>query len=171
MNLEMEYSGSDYTAQAKWQNPNQFGISYLQSIANIKSGLFSMGCEALHHGKQGLTMYSTGGRFETEKSVSTLVTTPAPSIAASYTQKIGNYCGLSTELMWQMSQEGLESQWTTGLEYRLRASMFRGNIDSNWKVSSLYEEALDNFTKFTLSAELDHYQKKYRFGFGVSMVV
>jgi len=49
--------------------------------------------------------------------------------------------------------------------------MFRGNIDSNWKVSSLYEEALDNFTKFTLSAELDHYQKKYRFGFGVSMVV
>lgn len=163
--LDLEYEGSNFHAAAKWVNPSTFGINYHQYITRR----LSLGCDLFCKGDQGFSMNSYGFRYETGNSVTAGVFNGMQQ-AISYVQKVTKKVGLATELSFQPGQSGnIESLWTFGVEYRLRMSTFRAHIDSQGRVASLLEEAINPGAKFLLSADLDHKKAQYKFGMGMSV--
>jgi len=164
--VDLEYKGSDWHGQLKWINPGTYGLQYFQSITKH----LAIGGDVFYNHKQAMSLWTVGGRYATNKSVSTCIATLG-HVGLSYTQKVNEKVGLSTELAFTAGQNGWESVWSLGYEYRLRMGMFRGHIDSGAKVAAYLEEFLNPNTKFILSGELDHSKKQYRFGVGLSMAL
>jgi hypothetical protein len=153
-----------------------FNISKVsRSTWRLEAMFFTTTNKRCHCGQASSIFFQTlqlvvGGRYATNKSVSTCIATLG-HVGLSYTQKVNEKVGLSTELAFTAGQNGWESVWSMGYEYRLRMGMFRGHIDSGAKVAAYLEEFLNPNTKFILSGELDHSKKQYRFGVGLSMAL
>jgi len=162
--VEVDWKGDDWYVQGKWANPGTYGLSYMQSITPS----LSLGCDGFYNYKQGMTMLTYGLRYATEQQISTAVLADG-HLSFSYTHKVNEKVGLSTDVTFQISQQGLESLFSMGYEYKLRISSFRAHIDSGGRIAGFLEEGLNQFTRFVLCGELDHAKKQYRFGLGIQM--
>jgi len=164
-NVELDYEGRDWSGQFKWMSPGTYGVTYHQSVTRH----FSLGCDLFYRYQQGMTIGSYGGRYSTDKWVATAMMNPMTT-HFTYTQKVSDKVGLATEWMMQQGREGqVEPMWVLGLEYRLRMSVFKAHIDSTAKVFAHLEELINPQMKCSLSAELDHKKKQYKFGMGISL--
>lgn len=73
---------------------------------------------------------------------------------------------IASELFYNWGNR--EATAAVGYDAILRQCRIRGKVDSNGVVSTYLEERFSPGVSFLLSAEIDHYQKNYKFGFGVA---
>jgi mitochondrial import receptor subunit TOM40 len=69
--------------------------------------------------------------------------------------------------MWNWNAR--EASASFGYDYTFRQCRLRGKIDSNGVVAAYLEERLNVGVNFLLSAEVDHFKKDYKFGFGMTV--
>ena len=74
---------------------------------------------------------------------------------------------LLTDLMYNWQHR--EATASVGYDVTLRNSRVRGNINTAGVVQALLEQRFIPGIAFLLSAELDHSEKNYKFGFGFSL--
>ena len=74
---------------------------------------------------------------------------------------------LATEFLWNWNNR--EANAVVGYDYILRQCRLRGRIDTDGKVGAYLEERVNVGVNFILSAEIDHFNKNSRFGFGMAV--
>jgi mitochondrial import receptor subunit TOM40 len=166
--IEGEYKFLQSLFQLRWVSTGTYHISYMKRIPNPWTNL-SLGCELYYNHKQGTTMTTFGGRWLFGKWILTGMTTFDKNLNLTATRKVSDRLSVTTEYIQQSTQNAVESSWLAGYEYKLTRSTVKGQIDSNWKVAGYYEDLINDFVKFKLSAELDHKKKEYSFGFGLTL--
>jgi len=166
VSVEFDYKGRDWFGNFKWGNPGLYGISYTQALTPH----LSLGAETFYHHKQGISVFTLGGRFDTKNFVATGMLS-AGHFSATYTHKVTPRISFGTELTAMWASGVLDTIAIGGFEYHLRTSHLKCHIDTNGKVTALVEEMMNQFTNVSLCAELDHAKKQYHFGFGVAMNV
>jgi mitochondrial import receptor subunit TOM40 len=72
---------------------------------------------------------------------------------------------LAADFLWHLTQRDVTA--TVGYDVTLRQCRLRGKFDTKGVVSALLEERFAPGINFLLSAEMDHFQSNYKFGFGV----
>jgi len=160
--MEVDYKGSDFHVQAKWLNPGNYGLSYLQSITPS----IAAGFDLFYNYKQGLAVATLGAKWKLERYTMSLVGTYG-HVTASWHYVLSNKVKVATELSFQKSQSGWDSNWSAGMEADYTNATIKTSVNSAAKVSTVVESNLSQHAKFTLSGELDHLKKQYRFGFGL----
>lgn len=74
---------------------------------------------------------------------------------------------MATDLMWNWNAR--DATASCGYDHFFRQSRLRGKIDTNGVVSAYLEEKINQSVNFLLSAEIDHFKKDYKFGFGMTI--
>lgn len=164
LQVELDHKGSNWSSQFRWVNPGTYGIAFLQYIT--KSLCIGTDLHYIH--KQSVTVPSVAVRY-TPNDTTIWACILAPHITNITFTRILGRVGLSTDLSFNMSQNGWEPQWSVGYEYRLTMSLFRGHVDSSGRVCGMLEEQLNQFTKFSLNGDLDYAKNQYKFGLGIQL--
>ena len=73
---------------------------------------------------------------------------------------------LASDLLWNTKSREVSA--TVGYDCMLRQCRLRGRVDTNGVVSQYLEERFVPGITFVLSGEIDHWNKNYRFGFGIT---
>lgn len=159
--VDSDLKGNDWNAQVKLGNPGFVGLNYFQSVtprlavggeffwlnANMKSGV---GFAARHTGKQ---------------HVATMQVATTGILSLQYSHRVTEKVTLASDFLWHWATR--EATATMGYDCMLRQCRLRGKIDTNGVVSALLEERFSPGINFVLSAEMDHYNSNYKFGFGI----
>lgn len=162
---EVEYKGRDFTAEAKGATNGFLGLSYTQNVSpNMVAG-----AECFYYPTQAVSFLSLAGRWLRNggRSIWNASLSSMGQGSVSYTTKPTDYLSFSSELQAQLTNK-LNTQFTVGTEYRvLHGAIMRATVNSNGRVTSLYEESVLPMLRVSLSMELDHPKEQYRFGFGL----
>ncbi|KAI8324272.1 hypothetical protein GQ54DRAFT_316266 [Martensiomyces pterosporus] len=177
LQLESEYTGSDYTANIKAINPSPVdgtGIylaNYLQSITHK----LSVGAELLYQcpmPKVQETGISFALRYQPSADRVWVAQTQGTNmLSTSYWRRITEKCEAGAELQMVNvpSQGRREASCSVGVKYEFAASTVRAMADNFGKVSMLLEEKIAPGFSFLLSGELDHLKGENKFGLGLNL--
>jgi len=155
LQAELDYKGADWYGNFKWGVPGTYGLSFIKSI----TPQLSCGLETFYSHKQALSIMSAGFRYDTNRYI--LATQFLPGqVSTSYVHKVSDTVILATELQIAVAPDTIMTQCCVGFDATYKSIHMRGHFDSNWKVSVIVEEMLNQITKFTLCADLDHKKKK-----------
>uniref|UniRef100_K3XS98 Uncharacterized protein n=1 Tax=Setaria italica TaxID=4555 RepID=K3XS98_SETIT len=147
--FNFDYKGKDFRTQIQIGNNAFYGANYIQSVTKN----LSLGTEAFWLGQQRKSGVGVVARYDTKKWVATGQIATTGMVALSYVQKV--------------SEKDVTA--TFGYDYILRQCRLRGKLDTNGVISALLEERLTPGVTFQLSAEIDHWKKDYKFGFGMAV--
>lgn len=162
----LDHSGEDYTAQLTYDGREEaFMCSFTQAISKP----LSLGVQTVYHPEQKAFIYAGAARYETDKAILTAVAHSFGRLSATYTNKVSKSVLLSTELLVQPTQEGMDSTAVVGYEYRLRLNSVKAMLDSKGRLASLFEERYNEQTSFNLSGMIDYPNQKYSIGFGFAL--
>ncbi|KAJ1796123.1 translocase of outer mitochondrial membrane [Coemansia sp. RSA 2399] len=177
LQLESEYTGSDYTANVKAINASPvdstgiFIASYLQSITH-KLGV---GAEFVYQRpmpKVQESSLSLALRYQpAEDRVFTVQTQSTNMLSASYWHKVSPKCeaGAELQVLNVPSQGRRDASCSVGVKYDFAASTVRAMADNFGKVSMLLEEKIAPGFSFLVSGELDHLKGENKFGIGINL--
>lgn len=162
----LDRSGEDYTAQLTYDGREEaFMFSFAQAITKP----LSLGVQTIYHPEQKAFIYAGAARYETDSAIVTAVGHSFGRFSATYTNKVSKSVLLSTELLVQPTQEGMDSTAAVGYEYRLRLNSVKAMLDSKGRLASLFEERYNEQTSFNLSGMIDYPNQKYSIGFGFAL--
>ncbi|KAK2191626.1 hypothetical protein NP493_50g05094 [Ridgeia piscesae] len=171
-----DYKGQDFTASVTLGNPdivNESGVMVAQYLQNVTQRL-SLGSELLYQYGQTvpgneIAIYTLAGRYTGDSWQASANLTPAAGGAhLCYFHKASENLQLGVELEGSLRTQ----ECTTTIGYQLEIPnanlTFRGQVDSNWCVSAVFEKKLPPlpFT-FALSGYANHVKGTYRFGMGL----
>jgi len=172
---EAEYTKNDFSANAKFVNPNildragVFVFSYLQSVTRR----LVLGVEAMTVFAPGFRPATTGltfvSRYADNNCVYTGNFTNTGGVQLSYYQKVSDSISLGAELEAAVEEERRESVFTAGAKFDLRTATIRTQLDSLGRVMTVLEEKLAPGLSLLLAAELDHAKTTSRFGVGLTL--
>ncbi|KAJ2719943.1 translocase of outer mitochondrial membrane [Coemansia sp. Benny D115] len=177
LQLESEYTGTDYTANIKAINPSPvdgtgiFLFNYLQSI----TPKLSVGAEMLYQRpmpKVQETSISFGMRYQpSEDRVWSAQTQGSNMLTTSFWRKVSDKCDAGAELnvINVPSQGRREASCSVAVKYEFAAATFRAMADNFGKVSMLLEEKIAPGFSFMLAGELDHLKGENKFGVGINL--
>ncbi|CAN6443115.1 unnamed protein product [Victoria cruziana] len=161
--FNFDYKGKDFRTQFQFGNNAFYGVNYIQSV----SPNLALGGEVFWLGQQRKSGIGFAARYNTDKMVATGQVASTGIVALSYVQKVSEKVSLATDFMYnQMTRDVTTS---VGYDYLLRQCRLRGKLDSNGCVAAFLEERLNMGVNFILSAEIDHWKKDYKFGFGMTV--
>jgi mitochondrial import receptor subunit TOM40 len=163
---EGEFRGNTWNLSGRFGNPSNVGLSYTQTVTKS----LTLGMDIIYAGKQGISMVNSGLRYE-KGDMCVAGTLNAAQLGVAVSRKFFNQATLVTELQTTWASGALDTNYAVGADYMLRTSHLKARVDSNRKVTCYLEEMLNQHTRFSLSAELDHKKKSYKFGFGVGMAI
>merc|ERR1711935_140583 len=83
------------------------------------------------------------------------------NVELSYQRKVSDKVGLATEMQYYHNQF---CNFGVGYEFRLRQATFKGLIQSDTTCSASLEERINPNMNLTLSGQLNHKKKDYKFG-------
>eukprot|EP00252_Welwitschia_mirabilis_P006843 TRINITY_DN1774_c0_g1_i1.p1 TRINITY_DN1774_c0_g1~~TRINITY_DN1774_c0_g1_i1.p1 ORF type:complete len:339 (-),score=52.33 TRINITY_DN1774_c0_g1_i1:341-1357(-) len=161
--LNWDYKGKDFRTQLQLGNHAFYGANYIQSV----SPHLSLGGELFWLGHQRKSGIGFAARYNTDKMVATGQISSTGIVSLGYVQKVSEKVSLATDFMYNDMTN--ESHASVGYDYILRQCRLRGRIDSNGIVGAYLEERLNMGVNFVLSAEIDHWKKDYKFGFGMTV--
>ncbi|KAF0917515.1 hypothetical protein E2562_020625 [Oryza meyeriana var. granulata] len=161
--FSFDYKGKDFRSQFQLGNNAFYGGNYIQSVTKN----LSLGTEAFWLGQQRKSAVGFVARYDTKKMVATGQIATTGLVSLSYVQKVSEKVSLASDFMYNHMAKDVTASF--GYDYMLRQCRLRGKIDTNGIVSALLEERLTPGVNFVLSAELDHWKKDYKFGFGMSV--
>ncbi|KAL9087694.1 MAG: hypothetical protein Q9159_003506 [Coniocarpon cinnabarinum] len=196
--VEATYKGQDFSVDLKAINPSVIdspdsdltGIlvgSYLQSI----TPRLALGLETMWQRQTGdeppqtITSYAMRYRAPTWIASAQLMPTQGV-LQSSYWQKVAKQVDVGLDLnlslmgtlsgaaggaalgpmMGQLKNEGTA---TAGIKYEFRTSQFRGQVDSNGKVSALLERRVAPMIMMTFAGEMDHAKSASKIGLAVQI--
>ncbi|XP_006644056.1 mitochondrial import receptor subunit TOM40-1-like [Oryza brachyantha] len=159
--FSFDYKGKDFRSQFQLGNNAFYGGNYIQSVTKN----LSLGTEAFWLGQQRKSGVGFVARYDTKKMVATGQIATTGLVSLSYVQKVSEKVSLASDFMYNHMAKDVTASF--GYDYMLRQCRLRGKIDTNGVVSALLEERLVTGVNFVLSAELDHWKKDYKFGFGM----
>ena len=163
--LEQDYSGLDYTLNAKVINPSPLdgsGIyvgSYLQSI----SKRLALGVETLYQ-RAALDQAEMSSSYLAKlmgsdgKWIATAQFQPIGVLQATYWHKLSEKVEAAADLQVIAAPMRRDAIATVGTKYDLRMSTFRAQLDSTGKVSALLEQRFAPSFAFTVAGEIDHFK-------------
>ncbi|XP_066314183.1 mitochondrial import receptor subunit TOM40-1-like [Miscanthus floridulus] len=161
--LNFDYKGKDFRSQIQFGNNGFYGANYIQSVTKN----LSLGTEAFWLGQQRKSGVGVVARYDTKKMVATAQIATTGMVALSYVQKVSEKVSLASDFMYNQMTKDVTASF--GYDYMLRQCRLRGKLDTNGVISALLEERLTPGVTFQLSAELDHWKKDYKFGFGMAL--
>mmetsp|Transcript_6206 Transcript_6206/g.22207 ORF Transcript_6206/g.22207 Transcript_6206/m.22207 type:complete len:390 (+) Transcript_6206:71-1240(+) len=161
--FDCDVKGLDWNAQLKVGNNQFVGVNYFQSVTNN----LALGGEAFYLGSQRKSGVGFALRHQGEPGIATCQVATTGLLSATYHHKVSDKVYLASEMMWNWNAR--EATAAFGYDYILRQCRLRGRIDSSGVITAFLEERLNVGVNFVLSAELDHYRKDYRFGFGMTV--
>jgi len=172
--LEHDYSGLDYTLNAKIINPSPMdgsGIyvgSYLQSV----SKKLALGIETLYQ-RAALDQTEMSSSYLAKltgadgKWIATAQFQPIGVLQATYWHKLSEKVEAAADLQVIAAPMRRDAIGTIGTKYDLRMSTFRAQLDSTGKVSALLEQRFAPSFAFTVAGEIDHFKNAAKVGVGV----
>lgn len=187
--LEHDYQGSDFSVNLKALNPSLLdgtftGIgvgSYLQSLTSK----LALGFETVYQAQSAAhppdSAISFVGRYASNDWIATAQLQGQGSVVATFYRKVSDKveAGIETSIGLQNSQAAMmggpsqgptiSGTTTIGAKYEFRQSVFRGQIDSNGKVSCLLERRILPVVSVVFAGEIDHAKSAARLGVGLQM--
>jgi len=161
--FNFDYKGKDFGSQLQLGNNAFYGANYIQSV----SPHLSLGGEIFWLGHQRKSGVGFAARYNTDKMIAIGQFASTGIVSLSYVQKVSEKVSLASDFMYNhMSRDSTAS---VGYDYLLRQCRLRGRIDTNGCVAAYLEERLNMGVNFVLSAEIDHWKKDYKFGFGMTV--
>lgn len=161
--FNFDYKGTDFRAQFQFANNAFYGGNYIQSV----SPHLALGGEVFWLGHQRKSGLGLAARYNTDKTIMTGQLASTGLIALSYVQRVSEKVSLASDFMYNLASK--EATASMGYDYLLRQCRLRGRVDSSGTVAAYLEERLNLGVNFLLSAEIDHWKKDYKFGFGLSV--
>lgn len=161
--FNFDYKGKDFRSQVQLGNNAFYGANYIQSV----SPHLALGGEIFWLGHQRKSGIGFAARYNTDKMVATGQVASTGVVALSYVQKVSEKVSLASEFMYNNSTKDTTTSF--GYDYLMRQCRLRGRLDSNGCVAAYLEERLNMGVNFVLSAEIDHWKKDYKFGFGMTV--
>ncbi|KAI9720100.1 MAG: translocase of outer mitochondrial membrane [Chrysothrix sp. TS-e1954] len=187
--LETDYTGSDFNFNVKSINPSLLDDSltgvfvgqYLQSVTpRLALGLETMWQRSsTEEGPQSAISYV--GRYKGDDWIGSAHYLAQGAVQGSYWKRLSDkveagvdinlqLLGLSGAgggpMMGMMKNEGTA---TVGAKYEFRTAVFRGQVDSNGKVSVCLEKRIAAPVNFTFAGEMDHSKNTAKIGVAVAI--
>jgi mitochondrial import receptor subunit TOM40 len=160
---DLDYRGSDYSANLKVGTGGVVSVAYMQSIVPS----FSMGGEGFFQMRNKFSALTAAARYLTTDGIFSATVASFGPVVASYVHRVNPRVSLATELFWDARSR--ESYLTAGYKFDLRSATVIGQVTSLGKVAALLEEKLSPGVSFLLAGEIDHRQQQYKFGFGLQI--
>ena len=161
--FDVDVKGMDWNGQLKVGNNQFVGLNYFQSVTEN----LALGGEAFYLGSQRKSGVGFALRHQGDPGIATCQVATTGLLSATYHHKVSDKVYLASELMWNWNAR--EATAAFGYDYILRQCRLRGRVDSQGVITAFLEERLNVGVNFVLSAELDHYRKDYKFGFGLTV--
>lgn len=161
--FNFDYKGKDFRSQIQLGNNAFYGGNYIQSV----SPHLALGGEMFWLGHQRKSGIGFAARYNADKMIATGQIASTGILALSYVQRISEKVSLASEFMYNHTTRDATTSF--GYDYFLRQCRLRGRLDSNGCVAAYLEERLNMGVNFVLSAEIDHWKKDYKFGFGMTV--
>ncbi|KAI0006040.1 eukaryotic porin-domain-containing protein [Russula compacta] len=172
--LEHDYSGQDYSLNAKVINPSPLdgsGIyvgSYLQSVSkNLAMGIETLYQRAALDQAEMSSSYLAKLAGSDGKWIATAQFQPIGVLQATYWHKLSEKVEAAADLQVIAAPMRRDAIATVGTKYDLRMSTFRAQLDSTGKVSALLEQRFAPSFAFTVAGEIDHFKNAAKVGVGV----
>ena len=162
--LEHDYTGSDFNMNLKALNPSPIDFSgiyigsYLQSLTrNVALGFESY--FQTQAGQSDLNGQLMAKYTSTDKNwIATAQLQPSGILSATYWQKLSEKVDVAADLQVLATPDRRDAVATLGAKYDLRFSTFRAQLDSTGKVSALLEQRFAPTFAFLVSGEIDHFK-------------
>lgn len=161
--FQLDYKGADFQSQLQMGNNAFYGVNYMQTV----HPLLSLGGEAFWLGHQRRSGVGFAARYNTEKAVATAQLASTGVVSMTYVHRVSDKVALAADFLHNWNSG--ESTATVGYDYVLRQCRLRGRVDTNGSVAAYLEERLNVGVNLLFSAEVDHWKKDYKFGFGMSV--
>lgn len=161
--LNLDYKGSDYQTQVQLGNNAFYGFNYLQSVTPS----LSLGGEAFWLGHQRRSGVGFAARYAAEKAIATAQVATTGMVSLTYVQRVSEKASLASEVSYNWNTK--EATTAVGYDYILRQCRLRGRFDTNGVVAAYLEERLNLGVNLIFSAEIDHWKKDNKFGFGLTV--
>lgn len=190
--LEQDFQGSDFSVNLKALNPSLLDGGFTGvAVASLLQSLtpsFAVGLESMYSRQAMLAppdaAVSYFARYNGGKWIAAAQLTAQGSLVASYWQKVSENveAGVETQLSASVKpimdpmmgvQTGYESvvdgMTTIGAKYEYRSAVFRGQLDSNGKVSAFLEKRILPTISILFSGEVDHFKQQSKLGLGLQL--
>eukprot|EP00249_Psilotum_nudum_P019260 c27169_g3_i4 orf=391-1389(+) len=161
--FNFDYKGKDFRTQLQLGNNSFYGANYIQSVTPH----FALGGEVFWLGHQRKSGIGFASRYCTDKMIATAQVASTGIVNLTYVQRVSDKVSLVSEFMYNHLSR--EVTTTVGYDYLLRQCRLRGRIDTNGCIAAYLEERINVGVNFVLSAEIDHWKKDYKFGFGMTI--
>jgi len=163
LKADLDYKGSTCCAGATYMGGGLLGANLMQSI----TPWLAVGGEGFYHTQKEVKGGAVAARAQWGHKGEHVATAKAGSfgnVELSYQRKVSDKVGLATEMQYYHNQF---CNFGVGYEFRLRQATFKGLIQSDTTCSASLEERINPNMNLTLSGQLNHKKKDYKFGFGV----
>ncbi|KAJ7193583.1 hypothetical protein O6H91_Y517900 [Diphasiastrum complanatum] len=161
--FQFDYKGSDYQTQVQFGNNAFYGANYIQSVTPT----LALGGEIFWLGHQRKSGLGFAARYNTDKVIASGQVASTGIVSLTYVQRVSEKVSLASDFLYNAMTN--EATTSVGYDYLLRQCRLRGRVDTNGCVAAFLEERLNVGVNFLLSAEIDHWKKDYKFGFGMTV--
>lgn len=184
--LEQDVKGCDYSLNFKALNPSLIdGVFTGVATGSILQSLtpkLALGLEALY--SRQISAYPADAavnyyaRYVSNDWIASLSMQASGSVLASFYRKVSDKveAGVETSVSLGGQQQmmmgmppTIEAQTTIGAKYEFRQSSFRGQINSDGKVSCYLEQRVLPVMSILFAGEIDHKTQQPRIGVGLSL--
>ncbi|KAG0170639.1 translocase of outer mitochondrial membrane [Apophysomyces sp. BC1034] len=174
MQVESDYTGSDYSFNVKAMNPNpmEFTGIYMANYLQSVTPKLAVGSEiVLQRPTPDMeeTAMSLVGKYTGSDFIATAQFQGLGAIQASYYQRINEKVDFGVEVNLMVQGGRREAVATVGGKFDFRQATFRGQIDTTGRVSAVLEEKMAPGFAFLISGDLDHMKGQSKFGIGITL--
>ncbi|RDX56553.1 mitochondrial import receptor subunit tom40 [Polyporus arcularius HHB13444] len=174
LQVEHDFSGSDYTLNAKAVNPSPSDLtgiymgSYLQSLTkNLALGVEGILQRQTPDMSEIATAYLAKYTSTDKSWIATAQLQGAGILQATYWQKLSDKVDVAADLQVVAAPGRRDALATLAARYELRMASFRAQLDSTGKVSAFLEQKFAPTFSFLVSGEIDHFKNAAKVGVGV----
>ncbi|ORY89337.1 mitochondrial import receptor subunit TOM40 [Leucosporidium creatinivorum] len=185
LSVEHDRMGKDYTLSLKSYNPSPADLTgtYLASYLQSVSSNLALGVEAVYQrptpdledctlgymAKYHSVKKDEQGQPLKDSWIATAQILSQGMWQATYWKKLAERvdAGVDLVVVPAMDPRQRKAIATAGVKYDFRMATFRGQVDSEGKVSALLEQRLSPAFAFLVAGEMDHKLNKSKFGVGI----
>ncbi|ABN64473.2 translocase of outer mitochondrial membrane [Scheffersomyces stipitis CBS 6054] len=188
--LEQDYQANDFSINLKTLNPSLlyggFSGVAVGSLLQSLTSKFAVGLEAMYSKQAGPSppesAVSYVARYNAGNWIASAQVQAQGAFIASFWRKVSDKveAGIESQIAATFKQVTdplmgtpigfepvFEGQTTIGAKYEYRSAVFRGQLDSNGKVSAFLEKRVLPTVSLLFSGEIDHSKQSSQLGLGL----
>lgn len=163
LQVDLDFKGSNSYSGLRYMTGGVATATYMQSV----TPKLALGSELFYHHGRCITGLHGALKYGTPDQVFTAKAGSFGSVELTYAHKVNEKVGFATELTYFHSQM---CSFGVGAEFKLRQATYKGMVTSDCTVcATLEEKVVPGIANFTLSGQINHKKKDYKFGFGLAL--